>query len=76
MSKFPESEKLAAVSENSQAIGEFLDWLKTTHDVELPCAIPALLEQYFEIDMGKVEKERQLMLRQIRRANIMREDVG
>ena len=28
MSKYPEHEKLSAIKDESQAIGEFLDWLK------------------------------------------------
>ena len=71
MAAYPESEKLAACSEDSHKTGEFLDWLVTVHDVALPCHIQRLLEQYYEIDMAKVEEERRLMLRHLRRASIM-----
>lgn len=32
MSKYPEHDKLQKVKEESQVIGEFLDWLKGGHD--------------------------------------------
>ena len=75
MSRFPECEKLAQVSDTSQAIGEFLDWLQTVHGVTLPASIQDLLHQYFEVDAGKVEAERRLLLRTIRRTQLFNEDV-
>jgi len=76
-SKYPECEKLAAVSEKSQAIGGFLEWLQGFKQVELAkwgdndrlypeyIVIESLLAEYFEIDMNKVEKERRQILEDI-----------
>lgn len=33
--KYPEHQKLSAISDKSQAIGEFLDWLSETKGIEL-----------------------------------------
>jgi len=107
MSDYPECEKMAAVHEKSQAIGEFLEWLQTgeadgtvfkrpvflaahrivtedsgcvplheedryVSDVEIVplCATTEnLLARFFNIDMEKVEKERQAMLDDLRKQN-------
>lgn len=68
--QYPEHEKLAKVSKESNAVGGFLDWLVTMHDVELPAGITCLLEDYYEIDSTKLENEKRLMLRAQRRLNI------
>ena len=34
---YPEHEKLGAIKDKSQAIGEFLDWLRSEKDVVLCC---------------------------------------
>ena len=83
--KYPECEKLAAVSDKSQAIGAFLEWLRETKEYEIAkwdtddrlgidklspvhYSIESLLAEYFEIDMNKVEKERQQILEDVRKA--------
>ena len=35
MADYPEHEKLAAIKDQSQAIGEFIDWCTSTHGVSL-----------------------------------------
>lgn len=94
MTDYPEHEKLQAVREKSQAIGEFIEWLQgTKHYViaqwqqvdpdtepgELSGAdeglfsasfsIETLLAEYFEIDLKKLEQEKQKMLEDMRKAN-------
>lgn len=73
--QYPECEKLAKVSKRSNACGEFLSWLEAEkgfllasyNDNErlLPVNynIEALLGEFFEIDMKKVEKERRAILK-------------
>jgi hypothetical protein len=69
----PECVKLAAISEKSQPIGEFLEWMQDNgfvvasydDDGELHnsrISINAFLAQYFEIDLDKVEQERRALL--------------
>ena len=71
--KYPECEKLSAVSDQSQVIGEFIDWLGETHAAEIgvwrkdhmvPIGIrmEQLLAEFFGIDLEKVEEERRAML--------------
>ena len=76
----PELDRLAAVSDESQAIGEFLEWLQSERNIVLAeylnpkahllypanVGIETLLAQYFKIDLAKVEKERRLLLQSIR----------
>lgn len=76
----PELDKLHEVKEDSQTIGEFLDWLTTERltPIELcvqnrasrlrPCNIDitGLLSEYFEIDKNKAEEERLALLKAIR----------
>jgi hypothetical protein len=75
--RFPEHEKLHAVREKSQAIGEFLDWASSEKRLCLAgwrgetlvrsnLFVPKLLSEFFGIDQGKIEMERTAMLRQIR----------
>ena len=83
-SKYPECEKMAAVKDESQAIGSFLEWLQhersitvelcVRHDISdklMPywINIEQLLAEYFEIDLDKVEKEQRHMLDELRRKN-------
>ena len=81
-SQYPESAKMAAVSDESQSIGEFIEWLGTKgimlgHNVTFegystPQFVPVststenLLADYFEIDLKKVEQEKRAMLEAIR----------
>lgn len=81
---YPECEKLAKVRDKSQAIGGFLSWLREEKEYSicffknkkdgweeyLPVrhSIEQLLAEYFEIDLGKAEKERQQMIEDLRKA--------
>lgn len=73
----PECVKLAKVHDQSQPIGEFLDWLRNDkgyvicdleeHEYEpVGKTIEQLLAEYFEIDLKKVEQERRVLLEWIR----------
>lgn len=78
----PESDKMLAVHAKSQAIGEFLDWLRdergitlaefghTRHDSDelymVRIGINELLAEYFEIDLNKVEREKRAILDGVR----------
>ncbi len=75
MSKYPECEKLSAVTSKSRAIGEFLDWLEGEKQLVLAQwnnengrlygsrhNQEALLAEFFDIDLKEVEKERRAML--------------
>jgi hypothetical protein len=77
-SKHPECDKLLAVKERSQAIGEFLEWLTGEKGVVLATWFPPgrlesggyriekLLAEFFEIDLDKVEQEKRVMLEELR----------
>ncbi len=80
--RFPEHAKLTAISDQSQAIGEFVDWLQEAHgaflchyedDGQFPRAlqmpIRKLLAEFFEIDQDKIEDEKRAMLDTIRADN-------
>jgi len=65
----PELEKMRGVREESQKIGQFLDWLRGEgmqivdgDDEPLYLSIEQLLAKYFEIDLEKVEEERRALL--------------
>lgn len=75
---YPECEKMRAVHEKSQAIGEFLDWLSergivlasyyeeaglSPHRVN----VEALLAEYFGIDLDKAEQEKRTILEELRK---------
>jgi hypothetical protein len=81
MSEYPEHDKLHEVKDKSQAIGEFLEWLGSekrgvvceyTDDSDYPIPmthnIQTLLAEYFDIDLDKIEEEKQQMLEKIRKA--------
>lgn len=73
---YPEHEKLNAVKDQSQAIGDFLDWLNSEKGIVLAnygnsdvawlapdgTAKERLLAEYFEIDLDKLEAEKRAML--------------
>ena len=73
-SRFPEHEKLKAISDKSQAIGEFVDWLGEAKGLALceldehgryfssRVSIRALLAEYFDIDERRLEAEKMVML--------------
>lgn len=70
----PEHDKLTAVKDHSQAIGEFLEWMSSDgiikcrweerHEEYFPIFEPIekLLARYFDIDLDKLEQEKRLML--------------
>lgn len=81
VNKYPECEKLHAVSEKSQELGFFLDWLTSNgivlakwHD-DIDQLYPAhetiqnILARYFDIDMNKVDEERAQILEELRSKN-------
>jgi hypothetical protein len=80
--KMPECEKLAAIKDEGQVIGEFLEWLEgkgwflceykddyCKGNMPLPVIFnkDRLLAEYFYIDLKKVEAERCALLEEIRR---------
>lgn len=85
MGKYPECEKLAAVKEKSQMLGEFLSWLRGNKEFELAkwgrddygedalmpthASTESLLAEFFDIDMARVEKEHQDMIRELQKAS-------
>lgn len=80
--EYPECEKLAQVSEKSQELGYFLEWLMQrcvlaewdeseeggTDDILYPIhkSIEQILAEYFHIDMDKVNEERAQILKELR----------
>ncbi len=74
--KFPQLAKMQAVQEQSQSIGEFIDWLWqngmaicTTEEglrgdrfYPVMTPIEELLARYFEVDLQAAEKERRATL--------------
>lgn len=76
--EYPECEKMAAVNDQSQKIGEFIEWLRSEKDLEI-CEwnggdyFPArfstekLLSEFFNIDLDTVEEEKYQMLDELRR---------
>jgi uncharacterized protein with HEPN domain len=80
VAEYPEHEKLKAAKAESQVIGEFLEnmpgglklcryhaqWAKWE-----PTSTPInnILAEYFDIDLKKIEKERQVMLKELRASN-------
>lgn len=79
MSDYPEHDKLHAVKDKSQAIGEFVEWLQE-QGIHLASwhngtqlrpwheSIEDLLARHFEIDLAKLEAEKRAMLDKIRGA--------
>lgn len=83
---YPECEKVRAVRDKSQAIGDFLTWLRHEKGVILcrhvedrnypqPFSynINSLLAEFFDIDREKVEAEKQDILTTMREMNERRE---
>lgn len=90
--EYPEHEKVHEIKEQSQSIGEFLDWLfgkgvhlmtweeweeeenwgyetkmmKHSGFMGVRKSIDHLLAEYFEIDLKKLEEEKQEILQRIR----------
>ena len=76
---YPEHEKVRAIQRESQAIGEFMDWLQEEKNIgfayfeeglgDVLLSTPSLLkllEEFFGIDPKKLEAEKQAMLDEIR----------
>ena len=83
--EYPEHEKLTLVKDNSQLLGEFLEWARGNSyefcgrvvvDRDTPCekvdyqpnrkSIEAILAEFYEIDLNKLEVEKVQMLEAIR----------
>ena len=84
--KTPELDRMLAVKEKSQTIGEFIEWLTNSSlmiceygantcpfcDDEIKALLPVrstieqLLADFFKIDLGKCEQERQQILADLR----------
>jgi len=73
VSEYPEHDKLHAVVDKSQAIGEFLEWASERHGFRLcylegnrywsvGTPVQRLLAEFFEIDENKLEEEKRAML--------------
>lgn len=78
----PECERMRAVKVRSQAIGDFLKWVRNAkgwmlcgesedeygHERLVPAAyvLEMLLAEYFHIDLDKVEAEKRAMLAHLR----------
>jgi hypothetical protein len=81
MTNYPEHEKLSAVKDKSQAIGEFLDIFLPRQGIVLmehteygdyvPThrSITSLLAEFFDIDQAKLDAEKEAMLDALRAAN-------
>lgn len=82
--RWPEHEKMAAITDDSQTIGLFLDtcgytlceWIGETDEGEgvegfypVRGGINAILATYFQIDMNEIEREKRAMLDQLRKQN-------
>lgn len=72
---YPEHQKLRAIADRSQAIGEFLDWMGHQgfwlHDrdgFEPHGSVQDWLARYFDIDRDKIEAEKRAMLEALRAA--------
>ena len=85
MSDTPELDKLTEINKqgDNQIIGEFLEWatcekgyhFTRTHEedgatFEFPVKIEDVLAEYFEIDLKKVQAEREQVYAQIRAASV------
>lgn len=80
-SQYPMSEKLASVADQSQRLGEFIEWLESKgmtiseyvryegySELRLEpvsTGVERLLADYFEIDLNEVEKERRRILAEL-----------
>jgi hypothetical protein len=75
MSEYPEHDKLSAVQDQSQAIGDFLAnggyvLCEYTDESDYPLpvqkSIQRLLAEWFDIDLDKLEREKRAMLEALR----------
>jgi hypothetical protein len=78
MPEFPEHDRLAAISDQSQVISEFLEWAQGRGSLlayygrdgalrEDHTRVDVLLAEFFDIDLGKIETEKRAMLDTIRK---------
>ena len=81
--KYPEHEKLRAVMDKTQVMGEFFDWLQCEHEVFLasyeygrdcypgrsPRKPMAYVAEFFDIDERKLEEEKLAMVDSMRALN-------
>ncbi len=87
MPDYPEHEKLEKVSNKSQDMGEFFEWLQGKYSLckydenrfggtwwPVTVDIQKLLAEFFEIDLNKIEEEKREMLEVIRKANVQPRD--
>ena len=75
----PELDKLRSVKDESQKIGNFIEWLhenkfeirewKNGRHFSIAGSIESLLARYYEIDLAKVDKEKQAILDQLAASN-------
>jgi hypothetical protein len=80
MSEYPEHDRLEAIKDESQAIGEFLEfgpgrlceWNEDTEEF-LPIygPIETILAGYFDIDLVKIEAEKRAMLDKMRADSVI-----
>lgn len=75
MTEYPEHEKLVEISDQSQAIGEFMEWLESTafavHDIyTMNDKIQEILADYFDIDLAKISEEKDQMIEEYRSAKV------
>ena len=79
MNEYPECEKMAAIQDKSQVIGEFIEWMRSEQEFEIctysdysreyvpsSMSIEILLAKFFNIDLNKVEEEKRQILKQLR----------
>lgn len=80
--QYPECEKLSNISDQSQLIGNFLEWASGTQEfhmciysghseeyLPIGMATERLLAKFFKINLDKVEEERRQMLDEVRKSN-------
>jgi hypothetical protein len=79
--EYPEHDKMKAIVGDSQTIGEFLEWLQEEgfviahwgvddwDETLLPdyISIERRLAAYFDIDLGKINVEKESMIEELRR---------
>lgn len=76
---YPEHTKLTSISDTSQKIGEFIDWLRSERGIDLTeynqyedfhyttgQRTDQLLADFFGIDQDKIEAEKRAMLESLR----------
>ncbi len=84
-SKYPMLDKMKELKEKSQPLGEFLNWLINEKGYYLCVAdedslrgrfipinsnIEKILADYFKIDLEQAEKERQMILENLRKSEV------